>query len=968
MKKEYNMENVPSKSRIQQYPFNQEKTTKNNLYDEEFVSLINRLNDSIKNYYKVSRHNIAEVNTYISYYEQQYQSIDILINEIINTNQYQRLNDLYDMNNKNKELLIKLQENSNSSEKILTIFFEDAKILFKGMKMKRKQNLLEINNQNKNTLFKDNNYSTYNNDKANVKYNINNSGNKLNALIPINKIYIQIVQLLSKLSEFNVIINKTNSIKSNEYINLQNNIKRELDLFMKLVKNNLDNNMDNINTNIYSNNNNINITNESYGRRSRSQPHDLNKEIETLKKKNLIYEKKLKDLTNQINLYRKNNTRGSGRDADSDSKKNELDTNNLNLKIKKLEQIIKEKDALIMNFNNNLNPNINNIIKIKDNQILNLQQEINVYQKNESILNTEITDLNNKFQQKINQYENQILLLSNKNNSLSRIIMAKNNNVLKLQNENKELNMKLNNYTKTKNIISNIKVQNIDENSINDYNKIISDLKNEVETYKSVINQYEIKIIELSNNGINNNNMNVNAQNNNNANNANNANNFILQKKIEKLNKDIEMLANKNNIYEQKINVINAKNNQLNKENVILKKKEQLNEEKNNEYIKQIEEMSNNILSTNKILEQKDELIKQLTERNNIQNYKNQSMENNNEINNINKNDNNDVYNSEIRKLKIMNENFKKEVERLKINKNINLSKNNLLKDKIINGNDIKELQELNIQLLEENNTIHAQNEELLEKIKQLTLENQQIQESFTDQKKTISKLEGDINKKNEELEGLKTFIFKLQTQLENKDDNLLRIKKKMDGSNKTLEQFPSTDQNKNNVASKKNVNEDKSLDETKDSNTKNLLNKINEYEKKISNLQEKNKELQFKLEDKQVEKELSGFRTEDNNVSNYEEEFDLKRMVSGARDKNRSEDINIDYPGVQGIKDKHKELLQNTKMLEEQIKILINNINCNGKIKPQITQICQLMRIPAKSIQLIIAGKDKKRALGLID
>ena len=53
--------------------------------------------------------------------------------------------------------------------------------------------------------------------------------------------------------------------------------------------------------------------------------------------------------------------------------------------------------------------------------------------------------------------------------------------------------------------------------------------------------------------------------------------------------------------------------------------------------------------------------------------------------------------------------------------------------------------------------------------------------------------------------------------------------------------------------------------------------------------------------------------------------------------------------------------------MLEEQVKILICNISCNNKIKPQITQICQLMRIPAKNIQMIIAGKDKKKALGLM-
>ena len=90
--------------------------------------------------------------------------------------------------------------------------------------------------------------------------------------------------------------------------------------------------------------------------------------------------------------------------------------------------------------------------------------------------------------------------------------------------------------------------------------------------------------------------------------------------------------------------------------------------------------------------------------------------------------------------------------------------------------------------------------------------------------------------------------------------------------------------------------------------------------------------------------------------------------MVSGARDKNRSEDINIDYPGVQGIKDKYKELLQNKNLLEEQIKILIYNSNCNNKLKPQIRQICQLLGIPGKNIEQIIAGKDKKKALGILD
>ena len=67
-------------------------------------------------------------------------------------------------------------------------------------------------------------------------------------------------------------------------------------------------------------------------------------------------------------------------------------------------------------------------------------------------------------------------------------------------------------------------------------------------------------------------------------------------------------------------------------------------------------------------------------------------------------------------------------------------------------------------------------------------------------------------------------------------------------------------------------------------------------------------------------------------------------------------------------MKDKYKDLFQRFNMLEEQIKILILNININNKIKPYIKQICQLLRISTKNIELILGGKEKKKALGLID
>ena len=89
--------------------------------------------------------------------------------------------------------------------------------------------------------------------------------------------------------------------------------------------------------------------------------------------------------------------------------------------------------------------------------------------------------------------------------------------------------------------------------------------------------------------------------------------------------------------------------------------------------------------------------------------------------------------------------------------------------------------------------------------------------------------------------------------------------------------------------------------------------------------------------------------------------------MANGARDKNRSEDINIDYPGIQNVKEKLKELEFRYTNLVEQIKILIGNISVNQKIKPQISQICQLIGYSPKTTGRILnSAKDKKKILGV--
>ena len=795
----------------------------NKIYDEEFVSLINSLNESIKEYYKVSRNNIFEANNILKSYEQQAQAILNLMQEMINTSSYDRLEEFFNLIPKTLEVITQMKINSNSNNKNLSMFFDDAKILFKNMKSKRKEKLNDINNDMNRQYAQTpsdsymTNFDTENkfndiidNNNNSIKNNKLNNNNDL-LLKNINAIYSRVIKILNNFSIYNYIISKVDFEESNKYNNLQNSLKKEMeDLFIFLKKN-----LGNIQgKSLGQNKSSTNINDKMGNLRSKSRPRE-NKDLEQLKKINESYKMKLFECNNQLNLFR------------NKIRELEMKNNSMNMKIKNFEQ---NKFGFQNNFNqnNNLmhNPEVYNEINKKDLQIVNLQKQLKVFQMNENTLNEQINNLNDQFTQKINEYEYQI-------GSLSQTISLQKKNLANLQNN---LNAK----------------------------------------------QKEIENLKGKGNNININN-----------------NNFELDKKIEMMNLELKEKQNKINALSQDL-----KNYQ---------RKELMNQE-------QIENMNNNIFNYEKIIKEKDDLINN--------NYK----------------DNNEVF-----KIKLENEKLKKQIEELK-----NLSNNNYLQNqKMINGN-------INSYEMPE-----VRNQEYITKLNELTQEIQELKHSLALVNESKTKLDIEISKKNDELEAYKEVIFKLQNKLEQNNDVEEELKKRLTSERKNNNtEMNIREQNQSN----KILN--KSFEMPRDANIQ-LMNKylgqLNEAEKKISQLQNKNKELQFKLDEKQVEKEFSGYRTEDYNFSNYEEEFDLKKMVNGAREKNRSEDINIDYPGVQSVKDKYKELLQNMHLLEEQVKILISNISITNKIKPQISQICQLMRIKAENIQAIIAGKDKKKNLGII-
>ena len=309
----------------------------------------------------------------------------------------------------------------------------------------------------------------------------------------------------------------------------------------------------------------------------------------------------------------------------------------------------------------------------------------------------------------------------------------------------------------------------------------------------------------------------------------------------------------------------------------------------------------------------------------------------------------------------------------------------------------IENLKILNNKLQKDYTTEKNQNTELIKENSVINEKNKNLMENSANINDDI---DNKLKKKEEELEGFKTFVFKLQKELEKANDNVEGYKSKINAlqkenssMKKQLERLSESipkelnalqiqlgEANKRNQLGlynnsgpksvtdreKKKLN-NQNLTEITPENYNNLLSKYNDASKEISDLKNKNKELQFQLEEKEVKSAYSGYRTEDVNISNYEEEFDLRKMANGAKDKNRSEDINIDYPGIQGIKDKLKEMEFKYKNLVDQVKILIGNIAFNQKIKPQITQICQLLGYSPKTTgRILTSTKDKKKILGI--
>ena len=1010
------------------------------IYNDEFVKLINTLLDSIKEYYKVSKNITKNEKVLINSAEYGINNSQSIINKIINEEVDLNQINLY---NKIIENLIttlnKLEININSSEKNLLYFFEDAKVLFRKMNLKRKEMIM--------------NYQKRINSISNKKIGVSasNSSNKKNRSRMPNQSEIQSklknnLFMQNQKSEINCRISgkvldgifpyETKTLENNRNFNSNSindvRIRQKARTYSKKISNkfedskmvNGDKNEDSALKGQYKGINNI----EKYN----------NEELKMLVKK---YEIQIKKLNIELKKYQMNDNRYTNYSTiqNDNQKKNKLilalkdNLRNSNIKynelysklndsqnkIKKLEEenlILKSSTTSLVNksisfkdqeknANKILTIKLNNLIK--ENSILKKNIESlkysnpvsvsdfnyrNSQQKNDylitnqplekevELLRKQLSDEMNKNKELLNKsismknkYNSEISQISKRNTELSKLLLNKQNALFKLEKDNLDKNKELANLK--------LSLNNLKQNSNIDQEK------------QKVIDSYR------------------------NNNSKGDINNNII---IENNKKEIEQLKNLNNTLQDKIKYYQTQIKNIKNE---LYEKIQENIELKNNTDKQMRDMKNDYENTIKELEEKNkELESNLGDCQNFNNNLNQQIDSLNqqivakdikilELNYQNEQTQNKCSSLEEQNKKISEELNTKKTDDNKINEEnqqISILKEELEQQKILSNDLNNELSKIknDKQILTKkisnyeneilnNNKNNDINEEIKKKLNQeienlkkenlsLKLNNEKLSNQLTDILSGNKKL-NNIN--NEEKEQLKNQIFNMKTDKEKYDneikvlkrenekmkDQIYRLSKSLPEEYNELQQQYNDLENKykNLVKSKHDTIKIEQSPAAGSASTgrKNdeKMEELNKAKKEIEQIKKKNMELVRQLEEKEFKKNCYDNKSEEN-VSNYEEEFDLRKMAKGAKDKNRSQDINIDYPGIQAIKEKYRELDFYYNSLEGLVKKLLLTIQCTPKNKTYINELCKIVGLDLETTNKILTNRNKNLLLSLFN
>ena len=917
-----------------------EKNTKNSLINQpllnsEFVTLINTLSKAILEFYNVSKNISLNKDVLINYGKKELKSENNSNINAINGNNDRKENNIKLIKNLT-DIFNELEFNNKSQRNNLLNFFEDSKILFKKLKEKRHELIL-----------KEKSYSL-----KKLSASTKNSHKNIQGMLEPNQ-------------------NKDSFNRKFDNENLEDNAFRKYDS--------------------YSNKNQeINLNN----RRKKNSM-----EIENLKSKtstSLKNENYLNDEDNNLNSNRENEAKTEYGKIIRISSNEIIRLRNMNKKLN--EELRKYKTSYkYEGINNQNNNNFNNF------------EKINIYIKDKdkliSNLKNEMNQSNQNFKALINKYKTEMFKLKQENKQLKFNVSYSVSNKSELD---KNVYSRLGNLMKENRILK----DNLEElkmaNLHSEYNTKIYKNLSLPPANESRENQYlknKIKILEkkfeekLSENDKLNNTI------------------MFLQKKFDEEKSNLTRkignlsmnLLNKQNekldLQNEKMNKNNALENLKYKRSKDMKEKQIMKTEENGEQFNEYENISK---YNNRIIELES----------NLEKVKKLNLDQNNQISILNQQiyekeaalleqgNKMDQINSNLTSQKIENQQLLKVIESLRNNQPNNESLNNL-KEKLQEQQNLnKDLNEKLFKINHDNkllknevaakekqisqlNEIYNEQELKEKEIENLKKEMESLKfenEKLNFRKKEIremlpSNIESTLKKKNEEIEGLNQLIKKMQEEREKGDNELTALKREnekiknqivrlsetipeeyndLEKKYKDLENkyFSLKNKNTNSQTPRKNKSEEKLEDK--------FTKELTEAKKQIEQLKKKNVELVTQLEDKEMNKNFFDNRSEDANKSNYEEEFDLRKMAKGAKEKNRSQDINIDYPGIQTYKEKVRELEFYYNSLENLVKKLLLTIQCNPKNKTYVAELCRIVGFDLETTNKILTNKNKNFILGL--
>ena len=988
---------------------------KNLIRDDKFINLINTLSDSIKEYYKVTKNVNQNETILMNSFQKAINNSDSLLNIILKEGiNNDKINNYNNAITNVKEALSKLHLNIVSNYKNLSFFFEDAKILFKKMKEERQKLLLRMTKRfntsskekdsiNKmNSKFKCIKYNKYNSNINSeiLKYNNNTIPNDKKVIFQsfrhmnneINKRddnYEQKVRSNSYqrkeiLEEVNNSLFRQNIIPHIKGLDFNMNQNKEIERLDKLNKK-YESYIKKLNNELkkYQSQKN-NFINDTSEKRNQSKDKIILSLKENLKLNNKKYIQLLNNFNSSQNLLKKLTEENNQlRNNASFIKNNNINNNDLNQNLyDKMNKIIKENDLLKnkleslkktisipksyinLNINNNANLshseyNLNNTNKES------LKKNVELLKKKVTYLEIQLSDEQKKNKELINENlilkkkENELSQIYKKNTDRSKKLLDTQKELLKLQKENIDKNKELESLKiSLDSAKNNGMTDNPQNNFAENYNKIIEKYKSESDNLKTENNILQDKIkyyqtqLKKKNNEL-----------------------------YEKIKENIELPINSDKKIKDMKDDYDKKIEEMNNKNKSIENNLEECQKFNNDLIQQINDLNQQIIAKDIIIlelnyqkEQSEKNISNKEEENKkLQESNKSSQRSNQQI---------DIYKDLLEEEKKKSNDFKDKMEKIKKDNEIlskkiaNYEENMKQKEnsnKVQNNEINKEMEKLK----KENENFKINNEKLNKEIKEI-LKNNKVNETNSEILKSQS----------DELEGLKELVIKFQNETKKADNEIKTLKKENEKLKTQLirlsksfpEEYNELLKEYNELESKyklllKNKSNNiklegssiHSISTNRNNKDDDNLNELNKAKKEIEIIKKKNMELVKQLEEKEIKKDCYDNKSEQN-VSNYEEEFDLKKMAKGAKDKNRSQDINIDYPGIQPIKEKYRELDFYYNSLEGLVKKLLLNIYCNPKNKTYISELCKIVGFDADTTNKILNNKNKNFIFGLFN